>query len=379
MPGLRIAAGGGRAVSFAGGFEMLIAGCGAIGSFFAALLGVSVRATFADVDRVMRENLGVADYTAGDLGREKAAVLAARRRGQGGVGRALVGDLRYTLRHGLARALACAVLCLDNARALRDAADVLWSAGSGPRLVLVLTCGSEAQYQIRLFDGLGPCPVCFFGAGERHADRTAEGASCSATSAPRASAAAAEAAARAGAELLARWQAGERSLANCRIQRDAAGAEAYSIRMPATPSPRCPVPHSESCEPRELLGAIAEVTVGALAERAIACAGDDAVLLLGRRAVPLAGIYCPDCRTTWPAPLRLLPAAQAARACACAAPLRPLGERNAVSARELLVPAVASLSLAAWGAGHGDEFTVAGRKGRVRLCCRFDWRDLDEA
>jgi len=40
---------------------------------------------------------------------------------------------------------------------------------------------------------------------------------------------------------------------------------------------------------------------------------------------------------------------------------------------------VASLSLAAWGAGHGDEFTVAGRKGRVRLCCRFDWRDLDEA
>jgi len=139
------------------------------------------------------------------------------------------------------------------------------------------------------------------------------------------------------------------------------------------------VPHSESCEPRELLGAIAEVTVGALAERAIACAGDDAVFLLGRRAVPLLGIYCPNCRTTWPAPLRLLPAAQAARACACAAPLRPLGERNAVSARELLVPAVASLSLAAWGAGHGDEFTVAGRKGRVRLCCRFDWRDLDEA
>src|SRR5439155_921952 len=117
-------------------------------------------------------------------GREKAAVLAARRRARGGVGRALVGDLRYTLRPGLARALACAVLCLDNARALRDAADVLWSAGSGPRLVLVLTCGSEAQYQIRLFDGLGPCPVCFFGAGERHADRTAEGATCSATAAP---------------------------------------------------------------------------------------------------------------------------------------------------------------------------------------------------
>src|SRR5437763_11480364 len=103
---------------------MLIAGCGAIGSFFAALLGVSVRATFADVDRVMRENLGVADYTAGDLGREKAAVLAARRRGQGGVGRALVGDLRYTLRHGLERALDCAVLYLVNTGTMRAPSDV---------------------------------------------------------------------------------------------------------------------------------------------------------------------------------------------------------------------------------------------------------------
>ena len=359
--------------------EVLVAGCGAIGWYFAALLDLSDGATFGDVDRVMPENLGVSGFTAEDLGKEKAAVLAGRRRAQGGLGRALVGDLRYTLRPGLARALGCAVLCLDNARAVRDVSEVLWPAGSGHRLVLVLTCGRKAQYQVRLLDGLGPCPVCFFGAGERHADRTAEGATCSATSAPRASAAAAEAAARAGAELLARWRAGERSLANCRIQRDAAGAEAYTIRLPAAPSPGCPVPHSGSSDAHEPLGAIAEVTVGVLVERAIGCAGDDAVLLLGRRAVPLAGIYCPDCRRTHPAPLRLLPAAQAARPCGCTAPLRPLGERNAVSARELLVPALASLTLAAWGAGHGDEFVVAGRKGRVRLCCRFEWGDLDES
>ncbi|TMA43940.1 MAG: hypothetical protein E6J83_09465 [Deltaproteobacteria bacterium] len=292
LPGVRVAAGGTRAMNDR--LEVLVAGCGAIGWYFAALLDLSDGATFGDVDRVMPENLGVSGFTAEDLGKEKAAVLAGRRRAQGGLGRALVGDLRYTLRPGLARALGCAVLCLDNPRAVRDAAEVLWSAGSGHRPVLVLTCGSEAQYQVRLFDGLGPCPVCLFGAGERHADRTAEGATCSATSAPRASAAAAEAAARAGAELLARWRAGERSLANCRIQRDAAGAEAYTIRLPAAPSPGCPVPHSESSDAHEPLGAIAEVTVGALAERAIGRAGDDAVLLLGRRAVPLAGIYCPD-------------------------------------------------------------------------------------
>jgi len=361
-------------VSF-GEFELLIAGCGAIGSRFAALLALSTRATFADVDRVTY--LGVADYTAEDLGKEKAALLAARRRAQGGVGRALVGDLRYTLRPGLARALDAAVLCLDNPRALRDAADVLWSAGSG-RPVLVVTCGSETEHQVRVFDGLGPCPACFFGSAEWHADRASEGASCSATSAPRASAAAAEAAARAGAELLGRWRAGERSLTNCRVQRDA-GTDAYTIRMPAAPSPRCPVSHAEPSDPREPLGSIAEVTVGALAERALACAGDDAVLLLGRRAVPLAGIYCPECRTTRPTPLRLLPAALATRACACHAPLRPLGERNTVSVRELLAPGVASLTLAAWGAGHGDEFLVAGRRGQVRLCCRFDWRHLDES
>src|SRR3989442_4416849 len=105
VPGVRVAEGGGSAVSAAGAFELLIAGCGAIGSRFAALLGLSARATFADVDHVTPESLGVADYTAADLGREKAAVLAARRRAQGGVGRALIGDLRYTLRPGLTRAL----------------------------------------------------------------------------------------------------------------------------------------------------------------------------------------------------------------------------------------------------------------------------------
>jgi hypothetical protein len=57
---------------------------------------------------------------------------------------------------------------------------------------------------------------------------------------------------------------------------------------------------------------------------------------------------------------------------------RPLGERHTIAIHELLDPRLASLSLAAWGAGHGDEFLVRGNLGRARLRCTFDWSDLDD-
>jgi hypothetical protein len=359
---------------------VLVVGCGAIGSRLEAHADPALALVFADNQRVLPENLGIAAFAEGDLFQEKAEVLAARRRGRGGVACALAGDVRYALRPGLARALAAAVLCLDNPSALRDAAEALWEAGPGELPVLVLTCGAGSEHQVRLFVRPGPCPVCLFGTAERHADRLAQGVSCVDTTAPRASAAAAEAAAEAGAAVLARWLAGDRTLANCRLQHDAGPGAAYVIRMPAAASPHCPVAHGGACERAEHLGGtVSAVAVGALAERALARAGDDAAFVLGRRGVPLGGLYCPRCRAMAPAPLLLLPAARAVRFCGCGEAPRPLAERSTIAARELLAPAVASLTLARWGAGHGDEFLVTGRRGRVRLCCAFDWSDMDAA
>ena len=364
-------------------FELLLAGCGAIGSRFAAALAASdVAVTFADNQSVLPENLEIAAFDAADLHRDKATVLAERRRARHCVGRTLVGGLRYTLSSGLIRKLDAVVVCLDNPAAIRDTAEVVWSGAPAALPVLVLTCGGEAGgYQVRFFQPPGLCPVCLFGSAEHAADRRAFAISCDDTSAPRASAAAAAAAALAGAAILERWRAGDRTLLNTRVQRDPDGEREYVIRMPAQPLPRCPVPHRTSdhdlSRVADLGGTVGALSVAALAEAAIDFAGDDAQILLGRRAVPLGGCYCPRCRAVSTAP-PLLPAALATwNACSCGA-ARPLGERNSIGARELLGRDVASLSLRAWGAGHGDEFVAAGRKGDIRLRCAFDWRNLDE-
>jgi hypothetical protein len=359
--------------------EVLLAGAGAIGSRFEALVGNDVTLTFADRERVAPENVGVGAFDARDVGAEKVDVLAARRRGRGGGARVLAGDLRYSLRPGLARALDGAVLALDRPAAVRDAAAVLWEGRPGLP-VLVLGCGADGGgYQARLFVvGRGACPVCLFGDAERRADRASEGASCGDSSAPRASAGAAGAAANAGARILAGWFAGDPSLAACRVQQDGSGDE-FVIRMPDAPTPRCPVPHLAPSEPVvELAGGVRTVTLEAMAERALEVAGDDAWISLGRRGIPLCGLYCPRCRTTAPAPPLLLPAAQrAARRCGCDQPLRPLAERATLCVRELLAVDLAPLTLAAWGAGPGEELLVSGSRGQFRLRCDFAWSDLD--
>src|SRR5206468_1069449 len=104
----------------------------------------------------------------------------------------------------------------------------------------------------------------------------------------------------------------------------------------------------------------------------------DAELMLGRRTVPLGGLYCRACAAVAPAPQLLMPAAAAAwRGCACVAAPRALGERNIVAAGDLLAAAIAPMTLAEWGAGHGDEFLVEGSRGRALLRCSFEWEDLD--
>jgi len=381
------------------GFEVLLAGCGAIGSRFAAGLDSGAALTCADRQRVAPENVGVGVYDQGDIGAGKAAVVAARHRARGGVARALDGDLRYTLRPGLASALGGAVVCVDNPTALRDVAEMLWASGRHDLPVLVLTCAGQGKvgWQVRGFVTHGLCPVCLWGDEDRRADRLGLGMSCADTSAPRASAEAAAGAARAAAAILERWRTGEHAIANCRWQYVGSGAESGSerasvadpvpflIRMPSEVSPRCPVQHhaadtrTGTRDPIEDLGdTIAGVTVGSLAARALAFAGDDAEILLGRRAVPLGGLYCQRCSALAPAPLALLSAPEARRSvCGCGEMPLPLGTRNIVGARELGASEVAAWSLAAWGAGHGDEFMTAGRHGRVRLRCRFDWRELD--
>jgi len=354
--------------------HVALAGCGAIGLRVAEGIADDVSLAAVDVDVALPENRNT-PFVPEELFQPKAAVVAGRRRARGGVGYALVGDVRYVLRPGLVAAVDAVVLALDNPRAIRDAADAIWAGGRADLLVLALGCGGEDGWLARLFTVPGVCAPCLFGPDERDADRRADGASCAATSAPRAGAGAAAAAASAGARLLAAWLAGDRALAGRRVQSEHAGGPASIVRMPASPSPHCPVPHGPR-EPHAEIDAIGTVTVGALAERAMAAAGDDAEFLLGRRGVPLGGMYCPVCRTTWAVPPLLLPAARAVRHCRCAAPPRPLGERSTVSARELLARDVASLTLAAWGAGHGDEVRARGRRGTVRLRCRFAWEEL---
>jgi molybdopterin/thiamine biosynthesis adenylyltransferase len=360
---------------------VILAGCGAIGSRLADALPEDCDVVFVDRDRVEPENLGVASFGAGDLGLAKADVLAARYRARRGVGRALCGDLRYTLRPGLAAAIDVAVLCLDNASALYDAASSLWAASVVPELVVTVGCGGrDGGSQVRLFVPRGPCPVCLFGEGERRADALGDRTSCAERTAPRASAEAAAEAASAALTLLGRWQLGDRSLANARVQRDGAGPP-YVIRMPCEPSPRCPVPHGDAwlaTPVEDLGGTVASLSLATVAERALALGGDDAEVLLGRRSVPLAGVHCPACGATAPASPLLLPVAlRSCRPCGCDVEPRPLGESPRVAASALLSRELRDLCLAAWGAGHGDELVVSGSRGSVRLRCAFDWSDLD--
>jgi len=377
-------------------YEILLVGGGAIGSRFAATDTAAVpdvALTCIDRDRVRPENLGIAAFAAADVDQPKALVLAARRRAQHRIGRGLYGDVRYALRPGLVRGLAAAVFALDNPTALRDATEAVWAAGATAIPVLVLTCGGEAGgYQVRVCVSPGVCPVCLFGELDRFLDRAAQGTSCVDTSAPRAAAVAATAAAAAAARILAGWRAGDLTLANCRLQLDPGGEAEYRIQMPAAPAPGCPVPHgnpshgdqldaavhSVAAAVCELGGSINAVTVGALAEAAIRTAGADAELMLGRRAVPLAGLYCPQCGAVAPSSPLLIPAACAAwRGCTCGGVPRALGTRHVIAARDLLTATLAPATLAAWGAGHGDEFLVQGSRGRVRLRCAFEWEDLD--
>jgi molybdopterin/thiamine biosynthesis adenylyltransferase len=225
------------------GGATVVAGSGAIGSRFAAHVDRAERVVFLDADRVTVENLGIAAFTERDLGLPKAEVLAERRRATGLSAGALDGELRYVLRPGLVRALDAAVLCLDNASAIRDAADAIWSDARPGIPVVVLGCGAaDGGYQARLFRAGGSCPVCLMSDSERRAMGRHGTTGCSAVAtAPRASLHAAEAAAVCGAAVLARFRAGEHDLADCRVQRDGAAGSEYRIRMPATPSPRCPV------------------------------------------------------------------------------------------------------------------------------------------
>jgi hypothetical protein len=362
--------------------EIGIFGVGAIGSRLEAHLPASFGCTFVDNQRVLPENVAVSRFTADDCFKPKASVAAARRRVAGGAGRALCGDVRYAIGPGLIRELAGVVVALDNPSAIRDVVEIVF--GSDIRVpLLVVTCGNDGTgggYQVRFFLAGRPssCPCCFWGAGERDADRQARGASCAATTAPRASAAAAEAAAQAGARLLLGWLNGDRSSVGVRVQRDGEGGE-YVIRMPRTPMPGCPVPHHPQSERRmDLGGNVGTVTLRVFAERAIVEAGDDAEIVLGRRSVPMVGMECPRCQLISGAPLRLLPAAMAISSCACAAPPRPLASRWQVWARELLAPDVAELTLREFGAAPGDEFLVVGSRGAVRLGATFDWRELPD-
>jgi molybdopterin/thiamine biosynthesis adenylyltransferase len=378
VPGLRDA--GLRSDDVPDLIELVLLGCGAIGSRVEEMCAVDgVGLTCVDREAVAADNIGVAAYGPGDVGRAKATVLAARRSTRGGLGRALHGDLRYVVRPGLLGAARGVICCLDNPCALHDAATAIWAGATAGLPVLVLTCGGAGRpgWLARLFITPGRCVACTFGRAERDAARRAVGGtSCEQTSAPRASASSARAAAAAGVRVLTRWLAGDRSLANCRLQDDGAGE--YVARMPGDRSRHCTA-HEDDSPIVALDGSIATVTVGTLGERALACAGDDAVIALGRRAVPLGGVYCPACRAVWGSPPLLLPAALGRpRPCACAVAPRPLGERRLLGARELLALDDGALGLAAWGAAPGDEFVALGRAGRVRLRCAFDWSELED-
>jgi hypothetical protein len=360
--------------------EVALIGCGAVGSYMeAACAELGIGLSCVDLDVVTDDSIGVASYGVTEIGQSKARVLAARRRGRGGVAHALHGDVRYVIGPSFARGLSAAVLCLDNPGAILDACSVLWR-GARERLVLLLACGNASRpgYLARHFVTPDACAACLNGAAARRAIEMAlAGASCTDTSAPRASAASAAAAARAGGAFLGRWLAGDRSLAHCRVQSD--GGEEYVVRMPRTPSDGCDVPHHDCGPGIELGGTIATLSVGTLAERARAAAGEDAEILLGRRGIPLDGLYCPACGVRWDSPPLLVPAAVAApRPCACAVTPRPLGERHAIAASELDDLDGGALTLRAWGAAHGDEFLAVGSAGQARLRAAFQWEDIDD-
>jgi len=397
---------------------VLVGGCGAVGSWLIPSLDETVALLCADRDIIAPENLGVAAFDAAAhldpqraqharrsadpqrsadaqnaadvtdasgasplLGRKKAEVVAERHRARGGWAYALHGDVRYTLTPGLASRLDAAVVCFDNASAFRDVSEVLWSAARPGIPILAVTCGGgdDEHWQVRLFATGGLCPACMQSPAERQEGTSSTRASCAAAEAPRASARAAEAAGRAGASLLARVMAGERSLVGRRLQRDGREAAPWSVRMPEAAVPGCPIPHGrETWRIEELLQGVDDLTVGALAERARDLAGMDATFVLGRRALPLAGFTCPQCKHASGAPELLLPAAAAlARACDCPGVLRPLGERRTITAHELVGGPMRDTSLRAWGASPGDGFLVTGAEATVELRCRLTWEELD--
>ena len=355
--------------------RLLVLGCGAIGSRLPAHLPADVDLLCVDRERVASENVGVGAFTSADVLAMKATVVAAGYRARGGVARALVGDVRYAVRPGLVRAVDLVVVSLDNKSAILDACVAVWAAR--PDLpVLILGCGADLGYQVRVSVTPAACPACTWSEAERFEEAPGETASCADTSAPRAAARAAEAAAAAASQVIAALAAGDRRMVGRRLQSD--GGREFVLNLPPAPSSGCPVPHlpgDRRCEP--LGGSIDTVTVGTLATRALLTAGADAEILLGRRALPLGGLYCPRCRRTGPAPLRLLPAAAAGFApCGCGS-ARPLGVRTSTPAAELLAAPAAALTLAAFGAGHGDVFVVAGGKGSATLEASFTWSDLD--
>jgi hypothetical protein len=364
----------------------LLAGSGAIGSLLEALLPTDLEIVFADADRVAPENLGIAAFAEGDLHRAKADVLAERYRGRGGLGRALLGDVAYSLRPGLVRTLAGAVLALDGPRAIESATRALWGDARPGLPVVALGCGGEGHEgaQARVFAVPGGCAVCGFGEALRRGAARGDRTSCAAATAPRASAASARSAAALGARLVRGLRAGDETLVHSRFQLDARGLESR-VRLPAAPSPRCPVPHGDPVAAGAgagtarvpLGGGIHEVSVGELAARAVALLGEDAEIVLEGRALPMVGLACRGCGRLSAAPPILLPAAvRSAKACDCLDPLFPLGTRARIGARELLRSEARSLLLADWGAGPGDEFTCAGDRGEVRLACDLADGDL---
>lgn len=359
--------------------RILLVGCGAIGSRFVELTPAALEVVINDMDTVGRENLGISTFFATDVGQSKALAATAHRRAKGGRAVALHGELAYRVRPGLLRTVDAVVVALDNPAAIRDVATAIREADVRCP-VLVLTCGgAEGGYQVRVFESHRRCPCCSFGVTENRADQAGTGTSCADHSAPRAAAHAAQAAAEAGMRVLDAWTAGDRSLANTRLQCDPAGTE-YVVRLPAEPAASCPVGHGTR-DDETILNidrGIANVSLSEIARLGTESLGDDARLDLGRRATPQAGAYCAECGSLAETPSLLLPAAlEAARpSCSCEAALLPMGTRSRLDATEWLAPQLADLPLSAAGAGPGDEFVFENDRGRVRVRLRLDSDDL---
>jgi len=359
-------------------------GAGAIGSRIARLLDAdAVDLLVADAQAVEIDNLGVSAFDAGDVGKAKAAVIAARHRAAGGAAWALAGDVARTVGPGLVAALDAVVLALDNPRALETAARVAWSGARPGTPVVVLTCGGEARpgHLVRVLGVPGPCVACDFTSGERRQAQNDLGAApCRAGddgTAPRAAAEAAESAARAGVDVLRRLLAGERGLVGRRFQRETPDAPAFEARLAPTPSRHCTVAHAPAAPVEMLSGTSRTTALAELAARALSAAGDDATVVLGSRGPALHGLTCGACGVRWPVPPLLLPAARALpHPCRCDAPAVPLGLVTTIAAAELAGRGGETWTLADWGMAHGDEVLVTGRRGHVRLRCRIDWEEL---